>query len=241
VLATRCGVVFTQGHAAGVRLRPATRFALGALAACLGACGDRPGREAAGEAAAPPTASPAAPSGAFVVFTAPALTIDRLDVPVPVPATVGSTPSPQTLSSDAPDVVSLDAAGALVGHRSGRATVRTPDGRGVLEVEVRPVSALAVVPARLTLRTGGRGRLCVVAGGSGEEVPAEAVQWASDAPDVALVNAGAVEAGARPGLSNVLVTYGGQSARAVVAVEPERPARAAARPGAGAEARRPAK
>lgn len=154
----------------------------------------------------------------FVVFSATEFTIDRLGVPVPVPATVGSSPSPQTLASDAPEVVSVDATGSLVGHRSGRATVRTADGRSSLEVEVKAVSAFAVVPARLGLRPGGKGRLRLVAAGSGEELPGAAAQWASDAPEVALVFGGEVEASGRPGTSNVLVTYGGQSARAVVVV-----------------------
>jgi hypothetical protein len=121
VLATRRGVPFTNGQAAGAGTRAALLAAVGLLAASLGACGDRPPPEAGGEAAAKVAGATSAPAEAFVVFTSSSLTIDRLEVPVPVPATVGSTPSPLTLSSDAPEVVSVDASGALVGHNpSGR-------------------------------------------------------------------------------------------------------------------------
>ena len=203
-----------------------TSVVLGLLAA--GNCGERDrhpveGGEATSASHAPAAAAPAPER--FVVFTAPTLIIDRLGVPVAAPVTVGSAPGPDTMSSDAPEIVGIDATGKLVAHRNGRAAIRTLNGRGaVLRVDVRAVSALAVVPPRLVLRPGGAGQLRLVAGGSGEPIPPEAAQWGSDAPGVAVVIAGTVEAADRVGTANVLVTYGGQSARAVVSVERPRQA-----------------
>jgi len=144
---------------------------------------------------------------------------------------VGSSPSPLLLASDAPEVATIEADGSLLAHRNGKATIRTLDGRGgELRVEVRAVSTFAVVPPRLVLRPGGTGQFRLVAGGSGEAIPPEAALWASDAPGVAVVIAGAVEAGDRVGTANVVVSYGGQSARAVVSVERPRPASGKDRP-----------
>lgn len=199
-----------------------------AMAAALG-CGQRAGSSALGEGA--PAAAAPVPPAPFVVFTKSRLVIDQLWHPVPAPVTVGSQPSPETLWSDAPDVVEVSAGGALVARRNGRATVRARGGEGSqLEVEVRAVSAFSVRPAKLTLRPGATGKLEIVAAGSGELIPPEAAQWASDAPQVVVVIGGTVEAGARVGAANILVTYGGQSARALVAVERPRPAPVRKRP-----------
>ena len=111
-----------------------------AVAASL-SCGERAGSPAPGEGA-PGVPPPIAPAP-FVVFTTPKMVIDQLGRPVPAPVTVGSQPSPETLSSDAPDIVEVTAAGALVARRNGRATVRARGGgESQLEVEARAVSKL---------------------------------------------------------------------------------------------------
>jgi len=89
----------------------------------------------AGQAAEPASASGERP---FVVFAQPRLLIDRLGTPFAPPVTVGSTVSAETLRSDAPEIVEIDSAGALVGRRNGRTLVRSlADGSQVLEVEVQ--------------------------------------------------------------------------------------------------------
>lgn len=122
------------------------RGALAVLAVGVASCSGAP----EGRGASAPGEQP------FAVFTKGQLVIDRLGMPFAPPITVGSTASPQTLRSDAPEIVEVDAAGALVGRRNGRALVRSStDPAQVLEVEVRAASALAVWPAVITIRPGG--------------------------------------------------------------------------------------
>ncbi len=188
------------------------RGALAVLAVGVASCSGAP----EGRGASAPGEQP------FAVFTKGQLVIDRLGMPFAPPITVGSTASPQTLRSDAPEIVEVDAAGALVGRRNGRALVRSPtDPAQVLEVEVRAASALAVSPAVIKIRPGGAAHLKLVSGGGGEEVPAEAAVWATTRPDVAMVVGGRVEAGPKTGTATVTVTYGGQAATAQVVVAEE--------------------
>ncbi len=170
----------------------------------------------------------------FVLFSAESLVIDRLGAPVPVPVAVGSTPSPQTIASDAPDVVSVGPDGSLLGHRNGRATLTARGGLGsVLVVQVLAASTVAISPRELELRAFDHAQLRLFAEDGGEEIPGAAAQWFSDAPGVTLVKAGRVEAFA-PGRAVVTAVYGGVSAKAMVhvkggkgptlAISPERPA-----------------
>ncbi len=77
----------------------------------------------------------------FVVFSRAELEIDRLGEPVLAPILVGSRPSPATMTSDTPEVVSVEADGRLLAHREGRAGLRSPSGGPVLTVTVRVASA----------------------------------------------------------------------------------------------------
>jgi hypothetical protein len=79
----------------------------------------------------------------FVVFAEETLQIDRLGDPVAAPITVGSRASPETMSSDAPEVVSVEPDGRLLAHGQGRATIRASTGGPLLRVEVAAVSEQA--------------------------------------------------------------------------------------------------
>jgi len=180
----------------------------------------------AGQPALPPPPDPKLDKP-FVAFRQPSLVIDRLETPMPAPVTVGSQPSPVTMESDAPEVVSVDATGALVAHRAGSAKVR-PIGTGgaALSVEVRPVSVIAIVPPRISIAPGGETRVRLVAGGSGEAVPAKSVQWLTTDPGIAFVDGGTLRAGKRIGKARIVARYGGQeaSAEVLVGVKPRKAA-----------------
>lgn len=108
----------------------------------------------------------------FVVFSAARLEIDRLGEPVAAPITVGSRPTQETMASDAPDVVSVEADGRLLARREGRARIRSYTGGPELLVTVRvasveersgattasgaslPVGPLSLRPAGARLRLG---------------------------------------------------------------------------------------
>lgn len=187
-----------------------------AVAFALAACGD--GREQASASSKPegPASAPGVETP-FAVFREGALVIDRLGVPVPPPVTVGSTPSQATLTSDAPEIVSVLPDGSLVGRRAGRASIHAVGGTGQpLQVEVVAVSAAAISPDRLELRPGASGQMRLVAG-SGEELPADRATWSSDAPEVALAVGGRIEA-SHPGVARITAEYGGVSATARVVV-----------------------
>ena len=204
--------------------RSCTRAWLVALS-LLAACDSRTRQDST------PTPEPA--PDRFVVFSQPALVIDRLGVPVSPPVTVGSTPAPDTLASDSPDVVSVETSGALVAHRNGDATVRAQRGGETLRVEVRAASQVTLVPAEIDLRPGDEVQLALVPAGGAEPVAADAVQWYTDAPSVAMVRAGRVEAGTEPGVATITAVYGSLSTKArvtvsvsrgpAIAVEPARP------------------
>lgn len=83
----------------------------------------------------------------FVVFAQTSIEIDQLATPFAAPVTVGSRPSPSTMISDAPDVVSVEPDGRLLGHRAGHATIRASTGGPALQVSVRdPQASRAAEP-----------------------------------------------------------------------------------------------
>jgi hypothetical protein len=147
------------------------------------------------------------------------LVIDRLGDPVAAPVAVGSSPSPETMSSDARDVVEVAPDGSLVGIRAGAATVRAAGTGQALHVTVRPVSAVVLAPSTLALRTGERRDLVLLAAEDGKPLPPGSIQWFTDAPGVALVREGRVEAGESAGTATVTALYGGARAQARVRVE----------------------
>lgn len=153
----------------------------------------------------------------FVVFAQSKLVIDRLGVAFPIPVTVGSTASPDTLVSDAPGVVSVGPGGVLTAHRNGTATIRTADGHGELSVKVHAASAIRIEPADVPLRIGDRVNLRLLAE-DGSELTPKAASWYTDAPTTILVLDGVVEALA-VGSTRVTARYGGLTTIAWLRVE----------------------
>jgi hypothetical protein len=162
---------------------------------------------------------PAAPPRAFVVFSEPSLVIDRVGATEAVPAAVGSTLSPQTLSSDDPSVVEVTASGSLHALKAGRTTVRSLASPGQsLDVEVRTTRDLVLVPNPLTLPPRGEGELALFdRTGGGLEDPAR-VRWFSSSPDVASVIDGRVKAGAGTGAATITAEVAGRAIQARVTV-----------------------
>src|SRR5689334_10206052 len=110
-----------------------------ALSLAVAACVDPPEDHSGAEHAASPPG--------FAVFREPMLTITALEEPVAAPVTVGSTASPETIKSDAPDIVSIDPSGALVAHRDGRATLHGTGSHAPLLVEVEAPGRVAITPS----------------------------------------------------------------------------------------------
>jgi hypothetical protein len=104
----------------------------------------------------------------FVVFSSRTLEMERLEEPMVAPVLVGSRPSPQTLWSSDPDVVSIEQDGRLVAHRAGQAQISARNGGPALSVSVRTrhvenetaptehasPERLTVKPARVRLKLG---------------------------------------------------------------------------------------
>lgn len=159
----------------------------------------------------------------FVVFARDRLTISRLGVPVPPPVTVGSSPSAEHLASDNPDVVMVTDSGELVARRNGTARVLNLAKPGdALVVDVADSALVKLDPEALILEPGQSGTLRLRSDDS-SEISAAAAEWASDAPTLARVVEGRVEAGSRPGAAWISATYGDATVRARVFVRPRPP------------------
>jgi hypothetical protein len=106
----------------------------------------------------------------FVVFLDRELELPVLGEPVDPPVTVGSRPSPDTMWSDSPGVLSVAPDGRLLAHREGSARIVARNGGPPLDVRVRsspsPLraeperpernveGALVVQPAHAAIRLG---------------------------------------------------------------------------------------
>jgi hypothetical protein len=155
-----------------------------------------------------------------VVFTLSSLAIAREGATVEVPAAVGSTLSPDTLSSDDPSVVMVTPAGGLHGLKAGRTTIRSVANPGqVLEVEVLGDRELVLIPNPLTLQPSGEGELALLDKRRGGLDDPGVPQWYSSAPDVATVFGGRVKAGALQGSSTITAVIGGRAIQATVVVK----------------------
>jgi hypothetical protein len=144
------------------------------------------------------------------------MVIDRLEAAIPVPAVVGSAPSQQLLSSAAPEIVSIDAAGNLVAHRAGRAEIRSANDPATLLVDVHVATYLRVEPAEPTIAMGAAVPLRVFSDDG--EVPAAAVSWAFTDPEIARVDGSSLIGGHTQGSARVIATYGGQVVQVPVRV-----------------------
>lgn len=163
-----------------------------------------------------PGAGEAAVDKPFVEFQQASITIDRFETPVEAPVTPGSSPSPATIASDIPDVVSIRDDGALVAHRNGRATIRALQGGGSLAVEVLAASGLRVEPSTLRVSTGFAALPAIKSGDTA--IPAGAVSWYSNAPEVAMVEDGRIRAGPTKGSAVLTAVYGGDRVQVTIVV-----------------------
>lgn len=144
--------------------------------------------------------------GAFVVFAQDRLLVDQLESPTPVPVTVGSSSPAGLVTSDAPDLAEVSAAGLVVGHRPGRTVLRSSSSVSTLTVEVRPFRALSLQPAALSLRSGETAPLQVLADGQCC-LQASDVTWQMSNPAVAFVVGSEVRAGT-PGQATITALRG---------------------------------
>jgi hypothetical protein len=166
-----------------------------------------------------------------VAFVQPRLVIDRLGATVAAPVAVGSTVSPLTIASDSPGVVEITPDGHLHALRDGHAEIRSighPTQR--LQVDVRSVAGLAVWPDVVPLESGDEVQLDLREPGARGRLDATQAEWATSAPDVALVIAGRVEAKGKEGSAVVTARYGGRVASARVVVAERRGRTLAIRP-----------
>lgn len=156
----------------------------------------------------------------FASFRDRALNIDRLESPVVVPLTPGSTASSATLVSDVPDVVTVLGDGSLVAHRNGKAAIRALAGGGVLEVTVLASAGLQADPSEMDLYPG-TASLPVLRTVEGP-VPSETANWYSTAPQVAMVEDGRIRAGPTKGVATLTAVHGGEQVRITVRVGAKR-------------------
>ena len=192
-----------------------TRVLAGVFAAGMTACGN-PSPTTMETGRVGPAAGEAPVDRPGVAFRQASLAIDRVGIPVAPPVTPGSSPSPATLASDAPDVVSIQPDGTLVANRNGRATIRALAGGGSLTVDVLAVSGLRAEPP--TLRVGpGLAALPVLKSGA-VTIPAGSVSWFSNTPDVAMVEDGRVRTGPTKGTATLTAVYGGERVQVTVVV-----------------------
>jgi hypothetical protein len=173
-------------------------------------------QEASPEAASGVAASPPRP---FVAFSQPSIVIDRVGATVAVPAAVGSTLSPLTLSSEDPSVVEITPTGGLHALKPGRTLVRAAGNpENVLQVEIAELTELVFVPAAMTLQPRGRGQLALFDKARGRVLDPSQAQWFTTAPDVATAIEGNIQSGDAIGVTTITATYAGQVIRARVEV-----------------------
>ncbi len=203
-------------------MSPGPRILATLLASTVLACGGSPPSHPEPRKVGP-VAGEAAVDKPFVGFRQASLVIDRLETPVAPPITAGSRPSPATMASDAPDVVTVLDDGSLVAHRNGRATIRAVRGGGPLAVEVLAASGLRAEPSALRIAPG-KSPLPVLKAGDAT-IPASSVAWFSNAPGIAMVEDGRVRAGPSKGTATLTAVYGGEKVQVTVVVANREPRR----------------
>ena len=129
-----------------------------------------------------------------------------------------------TWSSDAPQVVAVSPDGRLTAGRPGRASVTARAGRATekmtVTVAANPAVAVALEPARASVRTGDVVRFAFRARtAKGEALPDAVPEW-SLAPGNGQIDHDGGFVAALPGTYRVLATFGNRTAIATVEVRP---------------------
>jgi plastocyanin len=126
--------------------------------------------------------------------------------------------------SDAPQVVAVAAGGRLVAGRPGRATVTVRSGRAIERLAItvlpNPAAAVALDPARASVRTGDVVRFAFRAStAAGKPVADASPEW-SLAPGHGQVEHDGSFVADLPGTYRVLASFAGRTAEATVEVRP---------------------
>jgi plastocyanin len=127
-------------------------------------------------------------------------------------------------SSDNPSVASVDAAGLIVGLKSGKANIKAVSGQGAatmaVEVIANPVKSLSIEPKSTNVRTGDVVRFSArAADGSSAAINSTAVRW-SVAGDGATIESDGAFVAEKPGAFVVSASVGDRQALASVIVTP---------------------
>lgn len=155
----------------------------------------------------------------FVAFRQSALTLEALETPTVPPVTVGSTVSADLLTTSDSGVVGIDAAGNLIGHRNGTATIRSQSG-SLLAVTVDAVASIRLEPEHLVLAAGQQTTVHVWAGD--HEIAAGALRWDTTNPNTSVASGTTVYAGYIPGEATLTARSGAATATLQVRVRPAR-------------------
>ncbi len=158
------------------------------------------------------------PRAEFVVFTQPELAISRWLEPIALPVTAGSKPSPATIRSDAPEIVSIEPNGRLVAHADGMTIVRASGTGSTLRVRVAQTSSIRLVlPRRMSE---GESVLARPFAEDGTELLGSSVRWSVTASEVAIVTGWGLVTARSPGRTELIGLYGGHEGRVILEVEP---------------------
>ena len=188
--------------------------AFATMALLLLHCGSAP--DTAQPPQAPATRAP------ILRFTQARLFIGHLDTKVALPVSPDSVLPGQALVSDAPEIASANADGTVTAHRNGRARLRGAAEGASIEVVVAATKTLWISPGEARLGPGESQSLHVL-GDDGLAIDSEAIAWSSTTPSIAMVDAGRIVAGTREGRAQIVASYGGAQASAIVVVGPKAP------------------
>jgi hypothetical protein len=124
--------------------------------------------------------------------------------------------------SSAPEVVSVNRAGAIVGRKAGRAiitaTVDNVGGAIAITVNAAEQLSVSITPGQIRLDVGGTGALTAKVDGATGRPVAHTIAWSSGNPQVATVDAEGVVTARGPGTTVVTATAAGHQASASVTV-----------------------
>jgi len=125
-------------------------------------------------------------------------------------------------SSNDPEVVSVNRAGAIVGRRAGKAvvtaTVDNVSGAIAITVNAAEQTSVSITPGQLRLDVGGTAALTAAVDGATGRLVDHTIAWSSASPQVATVNAEGMVTAHSPGTTVITATAAGHQASASVTV-----------------------